>query len=120
MQKILFVCTMNKLRSATAEGHFAATDPTIDVRSCGTASDAHVPMNAEDVSWADTIVCMEHAHAKKLRKRFKNEIKANVIILGIPDDYDYMDPGLIWLLEKKKHLFIRNSPRHEEMPSLNR
>lgn len=43
---------------------------------------------------------MEKAHRAKLQKRFRSSLKgARVICLDIPDDYDFMDPQLVRLLE---------------------
>lgn len=98
-QRILFVCSMNKLRSPTAEGVFA-TMRGIEVDSAGTAHDAHNPLTQENVSWATHIVCMEDEHASHVRRRFRAHLRAKVIVLNIPDDYEYMDPSLIWKLEK--------------------
>lgn len=98
-QRILFVCSMNKLRSPTAEGVFA-TLGDIEVDSAGTAHDAHNPLTPENVAWATHIVCMEDEHASHVRRRYKAYLKAQVIVLNIPDEYDYMDSALIWKLDK--------------------
>ncbi|ESY00006.1 hypothetical protein X748_30660 [Mesorhizobium sp. LNJC386A00] len=43
---------------------------------------------------------MEKAHRTKLQKKFKESLKkARVICLDIPDDYGFMDPELVRLLE---------------------
>lgn len=46
------------------------------------------------------IVCMENEHAAHVRRRYKKHLKDQVIILNIPDDYEYMDQALIWKLDK--------------------
>ena len=98
-QRILFVCSMNKLRSPTAEGIFA-TLGDIDVDSAGTSHDAYNRVTPENIAWATHIVCMEHEHASHIRKHHRAHLKAKVIVLNIEDDYDYMDPALIWKLDK--------------------
>ena len=45
---------------------------------------------------------MEKAHRTRLQRRFKAHLKAaRVICLDIPDDYAFMQPELVALLEKK-------------------
>jgi len=61
----------------------------------------------ELVSWADIIVVMERVHRNKLQKRFRRMLAdKRVICLDIPDEYEFMDPGLVRLLEARmaRHL----------------
>lgn len=45
---------------------------------------------------------MEKAHRAKLQRRFRNHLKrARVVCLDIPDDYAFMQPELVALLERK-------------------
>jgi predicted protein tyrosine phosphatase len=45
---------------------------------------------------------MESAHRSKLSAKFKQHLShTRVICLGIPDDFAYMDDGLIALLKAK-------------------
>jgi predicted protein tyrosine phosphatase len=79
----------------------------ISVSSAGTNNDAENPLTAEQIEWADIIFVMERTHRNKLQKRFRNQLKeARLICLDIPDEYDYMDEGLIRLLRAKvtRHL----------------
>ena len=106
MQKILFICSQNKLRSPTAEQIFSAA-PGLDVLSAGTNNDAVTPLTSELVEWADKIFVMENMHREKLRKRFRSSLNGKKIIcLGIPDDFSYMDPELIAILKKKVTPFL--------------
>jgi predicted protein tyrosine phosphatase len=106
MQKILFICSQNKLRSPTAEQIFSET-PGLDVLSAGTNNDAITPLTSELVEWADKIFVMENMHREKIRKRFKSSLNGKKIIcLGIPDDFSYMDPELIAILKKKVPPFL--------------
>ena len=106
MKKILFVCSQNKLRSPTGEAVFGA-GPELDVRSAGLNNDAEIPLGAEDVEWADIIFVMEQVHKKKLRKRFKAILKSQKLVcLGIPDNYEYMDPELVEIFKKHVPQFI--------------
>ncbi len=98
---ILFICSQNRLRSPTAEQVFADRD-RIETSSAGLNHDAENPVTPELLAWADVIFVMERAHRTKLSSRFKRYLDGKrVICLGIPDDYEYMDPALITLLEAK-------------------
>lgn len=108
MKNILFVCSQNRLRSPTAEQLFA-DHPAIEVASAGTNSDADNPLTPELVRWADLIFVMEKTHRNKVQKRYRADLRnARIICLDIPDDYAFMDEGLIQLLKAKvpRHLPI--------------
>jgi len=106
MKHVLFICSQNKLRSPTAEAVFAET-PGIDVDSAGLNNDAIVPLSPEQVEWADLIFVMENTHREKLNRKFKRHLKGQrVIVLGIPDNYRYMDPALMELLKLKVTPFL--------------
>jgi len=106
MKHLLFICSQNKLRSPTAEAVFAET-PGIDVDSAGLNNDAIVPLSPEQVEWADLIFVMENTHREKLNRKFKRHLKGQrVIVLGIPDNYRYMDPALMELLKLKVTPFL--------------
>ena len=106
MKNVLFVCSQNRLRSPTAEQVFAS-HPAIEVASAGTNSDAENPLTSELVGWADIIFVMEKSHRNKLQKRFYHDLKkARVICLEIPDEYEFMDEGLIRLLKAKVSRFL--------------
>lgn len=100
MKNVLFVCSQNRLRSPTAEQVFS-TRSDIEVASAGTNHDADNPLTDELVSWADMIFVMEKAHRSKLRKKFRHSLRARVICLDIPDDYEFMDPALVRLLQTR-------------------
>ena len=106
MKNLLFVCSQNKLRSPTAETVFSEL-VGFDVRSAGLNNDAEIPLGNEDVIWADYIFVMEQTHKSKLRKRFKKHISSQkVICLGIPDNYEYMDPRLVAIFNSVVPPFI--------------
>lgn len=106
MKKVLFVCSQNRLRSPTAEQVFSAR-ADVEVTSAGTNNDAENPISPELIDWADLIVVMEKAHRTKLRKRFRASLGSKrLICLDIPDDFEFMDPMLVKLLQARlaKHL----------------
>ena len=104
--RVLFVCSQNRLRSPTAEQVFA-NRPGIECSSAGTNHDAENPLTPELVEWADVIFVMEKAHRSKLTSRFRPHLaNKRVICLNIPDDYEYMAPELVRLLERKVPQFL--------------
>jgi len=106
IRTVLFVCSQNKLRSPTAEQVFSRR-PDLEVDSAGTNHDAENPLTAELVRWADMIFVMEKAHRAKLQRRFRAALaRKRVICLDIPDDYAFMQPELVQLLEARmaRHL----------------
>lgn len=101
MKNVLFVCSQNRLRSPTAE-HVFASRVNLEVASAGLNNGADVPLSIELIEWADIIFVMEKIHRSKLSKRFKPHLKnKRVICLDIPDEYDYMEPELVKLLEHR-------------------
>ncbi len=105
-EKLLFVCSQNRLRSPTAEQIFSG-NKDIEVASAGTNHDAEVPVTAELIEWADLIFVMERSHRSKLQKRFKAVLKSKrLVCLDIPDDFEFMDPELIRILESRLPRFL--------------
>jgi predicted protein tyrosine phosphatase len=101
MKRILFVCSQNRLRSPTAENVFSKW-PGVEAMSAGLNNDATTPVSADLIEWAQVIVVIEKAHRNKLAKKFKNNLRdKKVIVLDIPDEYEYMQPELIQLLKAK-------------------
>lgn len=99
--KILFVCTVNRMRSHTA-AEIYQDDPRFDVKSARTDSTARVVLSLELLEWADRIIVMEKQHRNFIRKRYP-EIYGNkkIACLYIPDEYDHMQPALVGLLKDK-------------------
>jgi predicted protein tyrosine phosphatase len=101
VKTILFVCGKNKWRSPTAEQLFAE-HPGIECTSAGLSPESDTPISAELVEWAHLIFVMEKVHKAKLAARFKSELAGKrVVCLGIPDNYQFMDPALVKLLKAK-------------------
>lgn len=98
-KRLLFLCSRNRLRSPTAEAVFADY-PGVEADSAGLSPDADLRLSAEQVEAADLIFVMEAMHRQRLQKNFGKLLAGKkVVVLGIPDDYDYMDPALVDLLE---------------------
>lgn len=95
------MCGKNRLRSPTAEAVFASW-PGIEVASAGLSRDADTPVTPELLAWADTVFVMERAHRKRLSALFQACLRdKRVVCLGIRDEYDFMEPALVALLEAR-------------------
>jgi predicted protein tyrosine phosphatase len=94
-KKLLFICSQNKLRSLTAEKIYEGF-PGYEVRSAGTQPDARIKVTAGLLGWADLIFMMEKSHLNRVRRKFSEALEGKqVVVLHIPDDYEFMDPDLI-------------------------
>ena len=103
---VLFVCTQNRLRSPTAEQVFAAW-PGVETLSAGLGNEAGNPVSPEILAWAQLIFVMEKAHRVKLARKFKAHLGGKrVVCLDIPDEYGYMDPALVRVLQQKVPRFL--------------
>lgn len=103
---VLFICSQNRLRSPTAEQVFASYRG-IETASAGLNRGAENPVTPELLEWAEVIFVMERAHRNKLTAKFKPYLAhKRVICLEIPDEYAFMDPALVHLLEARvpRHL----------------
>jgi predicted protein tyrosine phosphatase len=99
--RVLFLCSKNRLRSPTAE-HIFADAPGLETDSAGLNRDADVRLSDEQIEWADLLVAMEQTHRTKLTRNYSSTLRGKrIIVLGIPDNYDFMDEDLISLLKKK-------------------
>lgn len=106
MKTVLFVCSRNRLRSPTAEQVFADW-PGLETASAGLAPDAEEAVTSELVEWADLIFVMEKRHRAALQRRFRRHLGgARVVCLDIPDDYAFMDPALVAILQQRVPRFF--------------
>jgi len=107
--RALFICTQNRLRSPTAEQVFASW-PGVETDSAGVGADADVPLSPEQLAWAEIVFVMEKVHRSRLSKQFQRHLNGKrIVCLDIPDDYAYMQPELVRLLEKKVAPFLRHA-----------
>jgi len=97
---VLFVCSRNQWRSPTAERMFKG-HPVIIARSAGTSLSARHRISHVDIDWADVILVMENKHRERIVADYAQLIEHTPIhVLDIPDEYKYMDPELIEILEQ--------------------
>ena len=97
---LLFVCTKNQWRSPTA-ARIYADRPKINARSAGISRSARRLINMTDIYWADIIFVMENKHKRYIIEHFRAQLdNKSLVVLDIPDDYQYMDPELVeWLTD---------------------
>jgi predicted protein tyrosine phosphatase len=99
--RVLFVCSRNQWRSPTGEALWRRKGG-VQVRSAGTSSAAKRRISAKDIEWADIIFFMETEHKKRVQQSFRDLLNSvEVHVLDIPDDYRYMDPELVSIIEAK-------------------
>lgn len=89
----LFVCSVNMLRSPTAEHVARSLGYSAD--SVGTEiASAIRPITIESINRAEYIICMEMHHCLKVLELAKDRGK-DTVVWNIPDDYGYCDPMLV-------------------------
>jgi len=99
-KRFLFLCSRNRLRSPTAEAIFSRQG--VETDSAGLSPDAEVILSPEQIEWANLILVMERSHRTRLNRDYGPYLRGKkVVVLGIPDDFDFMDPALVKLLESK-------------------
>lgn len=97
---VLFICSRNQWRSPTAEQMWRK-HPEVSARSAGTSPNARHTVSVEDIQWADVVLVMEEKHKSRLKAEFTRLLENKPIhVLDIPDDYKYMDPELVEMLEQ--------------------
>ena len=96
----LFICSRNQWRSPTAEQMWRK-HPMVAARSAGTSPNARHKVSIDDIRWAHVILVMEEKHKSRLTAEFTRLLDNKPIhVLDIPDDYRYMDPELVEMLEQ--------------------
>ncbi|CRD49178.1 low molecular weight protein tyrosine phosphatase family protein [Stenotrophomonas thermophila] len=110
MINLLFVCSRNQLRSPTAEAMWRRR-PGFNALSAGTSPHARCPIGPADIRWADVIFAMEAKHQHRLQATYARLLEHKRLhCLDIPDDYRYMDPLLMDLLDAKVAVYLDQLP----------
>jgi len=79
--------------------------------SAGLNHDAENPVTPELLEWANLIFVMEKAHRNKLSSKFKRHLSnKRIICLDIPDEYAFMEPSLVRLLQARVTRFLPTAP----------
>lgn len=104
---ILAVCGRNKKRSRTAE-HLFINDPRFNIRSAGLSPKSDRKISENDIQWADLILVMESEQRNKIRDLYKHLYVSSIIILDIPDEYEFMNEELIEMLTDKINDIVKS------------
>ena len=92
-KKVLFVCSMGILRSATAARIYASKYNT---RCAGTLKEALIPLTELLIDWADEIVFVKRENYNSAVFQFdEQDFYYKSKILDISDDYEHMRPELV-------------------------
>lgn len=104
-KRLLFICTLNRHRSATAESLFAHSEK-YEARSAGLSPLSVQEVNADLLDWAEMVFVMDERvdrHRSDLLNQFPqmDSLKEKVIVLGVPDLYERDTPELVALLRQR-------------------
>ena len=103
---LLFICSRNIWRSRTAETIFK-NRKGIQVKSAGTSRSARIRISSQLMDWAELIFVMENEHKKRISELFPKVVATKeIIVLDIPDEYQYMDEELIENLEDAVSFYL--------------
>lgn len=92
-KKVLFVCTMGILRSATGSRIYGHKHNT---RSAGTHEEALTILTPLQLMWADEVVFVNKENFDEADKKYDlSEHMYKVKVLHIPDNYEHMHPEII-------------------------
>lgn len=98
-KNLLFICSRNQWRSPTAEKIYLQKG--YNARSAGTSPSAKRTVSVNDLKWSSHIFVMEKKHKQRLMAKFARLLEyKNIVVLDIPDEYQYMDSELIDILEQ--------------------
>jgi predicted protein tyrosine phosphatase len=89
---VLFVCTLNKVRSVCAERLYRRT-PGISVRSAGISDRAAHHVTREDLEWAHKVIVFTPGHEQWLRAAFAGDLPP-IVDIGVPDQFATEGPRL--------------------------
>lgn len=96
-ENLLFICSRNQWRSPTAEKVYSQKG--FSVRSAGTSPNAKRTVSVNDIRWSSHIFVMEKKHKQRLMAKFTKLLKyKKIIVLDIPDEYQFMDEELVSIL----------------------
>ena len=76
-------------------------------KSAGTERTARVKVTKDLLLWADIIFTMEEKQAKYIRNEFIEVVRnKKIIVLGIQNNYYFMEPDLINLINNKVDTYL--------------
>jgi len=97
---ILVICGKNKKRSRTAEYIFKH-DSRFAIQSAGVSPKSERKISENDLLWANIVLVMEPNHKSKIGQLFRHLDLPEILVLDIPDEYEFMDEELVEILTTK-------------------
>ncbi len=97
---LLVVCGRNKRRSRTAEYIFK-NDQRFNLRSVGLSPKSERQIKEADIKWANLIFVMEDGQKTRILGTFKDMEIPPIEVLGIQDEFEYLDEELIEMLTER-------------------
>ncbi len=114
-KKVVFVCSMGILRSATGARLYAKKYNT---RTAGTWTEALVPLTPILVAWADELVFVNASNYKTVMDKLVDDeeqydfVFKKSKVLDIPDCYEHMHPELIKAFEEQYESILDPGDEH--------
>ena len=94
-KRVLCVCSAGLLRSPTAAWVLSNEPYNFNTRAAGLSVEfALIPVDEVLLAWADELVCMDQKQAEQVRLLL-GDLETPIVVLGIPDNFEYRDPALI-------------------------
>jgi predicted protein tyrosine phosphatase len=79
----------------------------MSVRSCGLSDSSPRKLRVADLEWADVVFVMENKHRSRILGSMSNALcQTPLHVLDIPDDYQFMDPELVDLLQERIESYL--------------
>ncbi len=111
MTNVLFICGKARMRSPTA-AHVATQLFEVEADFAGLSRDADEPLTVEHLEWAEVVAVMERRQLSRLKTLHGATPEGTrVVCLGIPDNFDFMQPELVRLLEAKLPAVLTKATR---------
>jgi predicted protein tyrosine phosphatase len=111
-KRVLFVCTHNRVRSATAEYLYRGRRD-LEVRSAGIAKDAAVPLSRELFEWAGYVFVFSTRQLRFIERRYGGSSNGKkVVCLNLADEFEYRSPELIIALTERLWRHLGAPARH--------
>ena len=101
MNRILFICAQNRVRSLTAE-HLFQGRHGCQTASAGISAAARVELTEDLIRWADMVVFMEQNHQDYVTQAYPEVLSGKKLeCLDVRDLYVYGEAALKTALENK-------------------
>jgi predicted protein tyrosine phosphatase len=109
--KVLFICSANKDRSATAELLAREIWQSHEYDSAGTNQKLCFQLGTQyiqlnQIEWADIVFVMENKHKKEVIKLFGSAYGKSIKVIGIKDHYEFGNGKLKLILKEELQAYL--------------